>query len=680
MKNIRFLFSVSVILISLGSTVSIAANKDEEGWILRCDDYNGDYTGAPVASGTIGILPWKEPFSIRHVILNHIFEYSDEAGVNKVMQGINPFNLTMTVDGDLIDGKDITSWQQWIDMRNASHNTSFIANGKVKVEYSVVALRNMPYAAVVNVHLTALKDVGIYFTTGMKVPEKEYQSPQFLFQPFNRGGQKDGILQTIAKTSHGRYEVSAASSFIFQEGKFDYNCSDNQTAQAGIRLLSGQKAVFSLVGTICTTHDFSDPFSESKREIIYIHHQNVDSVLAVHKKCWDELWKGDIEIRGDVEAQHVVRFALFNLYSFCRQGTDLSISPMGLSSQGYNGHIFWDAETWMFPPMLLMNEGIAQSMISYRTGRLKAAQRRAASYGYAGAMFPWESDDFGEEATPIFAITGQFEHHISADIAIACWNYYCVSHDKKWLTEKGWPLIREVAEFWASRVRKNTDGSFSIPGVIGADEYAEGITDNAFTNGSAIKALHCAVKAAKEVDEKAPSEWADIADKIRIIHGQDGITQEYEGYKGQQIKQADENLLAYPLGIITDRDQIRRDLEYYDAKIDHKNGPAMTYGIFCVQYARLGDARKAEETFRRCYRPNMRPPFGVFAETPSSHNPYFATGAGALLQAVINGFGGLDITDKGIVQCKSVLPASWESLTIKGVGPDHKTYRVVNEK
>ncbi|MDP4188913.1 MAG: glycoside hydrolase family 65 protein, partial [Bacteroidota bacterium] len=108
MKIICYLFCIFVILLSFKSNVSIAANKDEEGWILRCDDYNGDYTGAPVANGTIGILPWKEPFSIRHVILNHIFEYSDADGVNKVMQGINPFNLAMTVDGDLIDGKDIT--------------------------------------------------------------------------------------------------------------------------------------------------------------------------------------------------------------------------------------------------------------------------------------------------------------------------------------------------------------------------------------------------------------------------------------------------------------------------------------------------------------------------------------------------------------------------------------------
>ena len=128
--------------------------------------------------------------------------------------------------------------------------------------------------------------------------------------------------------------------------------------------------------------------------------------MAAHRSLWNELWESDILIEGDDEAQRAVRFALFNLYSSCREGSGLSISPMGLSSQGYNGHIFWDSELWMFPPMLLLNKGIAESMIDYRIDRLMAARKKAMAYGFKGAMFPWESDDYGEESTPTFALTG----------------------------------------------------------------------------------------------------------------------------------------------------------------------------------------------------------------------------------------------------------------------------------
>ena len=100
----------------------------------------------------------------------------------------------------------------------------------------------------------------------------------------------------------------------------------------------------------------------------------------------------------------------------------------------------------------------------------------------------------------------------------------------------------------------------------------------------------------------------------------------------------------------------------------------MTYSIFAIQYARLGDADKAYHYFKKAFQPNQRPPFGVLAETATSSNPYFMTGAGGVLQAFINGFGGLDITEKGIIQHKTVLPKHWKSMTIKGVGVDRKDF------
>ena len=388
-----------------------------------------------------------------------------------------------------------------------------------------------------------------------------------------------------------------------------------------------------MAGVICSKRDFVDPYNESERQITYAIHEGTDRLMAFHCQLWNELWQGDIRIEGDDDAQRAVRFALFNLYSFGREGTGLSISPMGLSSQGYNGHIFGDTELWMYPPILLLNQGIAESMVNYRTNRLAAACKRAITHGYRGAMFPWESDDAGEESTPTFALTGPLEHHITADIAIACWNYYCVTHDLHWL------LMKAVADFWVSRAERNEDGSYSIRSVVGADEYA-----------------------------------IEVGKNIRILSFANGVTREHATYNGEMIKQSDANLLAYPLGIITDPKIWEKDMEYYTDRIDPKDGPAMSYSVFCVQYVRMGDAKKAYEMFRRCYEPNLRAPFGVIAETATSNNPYFATGAGGLLQAVINGFCGLQITDHGIVQVPSVLPKHWKKVTVTGVGPEKKKF------
>ncbi len=102
----------------------------------------------------------------------------------------------------------------------------------------------------------------------------------------------------------------------------------------------------------------------------------------------------------------------------------------------------------------------------------------------------------------------------------------------------------------------------------------------------------------------------------------------------------------------------------------------MTQGIFALLYARLGNEAKAYHWFKDAYVPNLNPPFRVIAETKGGTNPYFATGAGGILQAVLMGFGGLDITQQGITQIKTVMPQQWKSLILKSIGVDKKTYTI----
>jgi len=118
--------------------------------------------------------------------------------------------------------------------------------------------------------------------------------------------------------------------------------------------------------------------------------------------------------------------------------------------------------------------------------------------------------------------------------------------------------------------------------------------------------------------------------------------------------------------------------EIFKEKVDKKDGPAMAHGILAVLYARLGDKEKAYEHFVKAYLPNSRPPFGVFSESANSNNPYFATGAGAMLQAVIFGFGGVEQTDEGLRYTKGLLPKTWKSLKIIGLGNDNKTIKISN--
>lgn len=387
-------------------------------------------------------------------MLNHVFDIGD-AGVNQALQGINPFHLELSLNGQKVEIQSVSNWKQSLDLKKAVHTTSFTIPGKAEITYNITALRNLTYSGLIKVEIKALDHIQIQGLNTMDVPDG-YNDIKKRIVSANVGldGGKEIILQTEAWSSHKAHQVFASSEFIFDHKKLTIRSEDQNKNVIEGTLKKGETAKFSLVGSVCTGRDFNDPKSESERQVIYVSYLGTERILKEHFALWEDLWKGDIEIEGDDEAQLVARSALFNLYSNALENSRLSISPMGLSGTFYSGHIFWDSEIWMYPPMLFLNQGIAKSMIDYRTDRLKAAENRALTYGYKGAMFPWESDDKGEEATPINALTGQFEHHITADIAIAFWNYFGMTQDKDWMVKKPIRLWRKLLNFGPQELLK----------------------------------------------------------------------------------------------------------------------------------------------------------------------------------------------------------------------------------
>jgi len=668
-----------IVLVITMPSQSLAQFSVSSAWQITATD-TSNYAGITLANGRIGLLADKHPFKVKSIILNNVFDKESDDGVSRIMKGLNFANMDLTIDGEKIDSYNIKNWKQVFNMKEASLTTSFDFRDKAKITYTLYALRGMPYSGLIKVKLFPLKDIKLLVSGKILCPDA-YKDPVNTFKQLRDLDVEMPLLQTTAKGAYGKHLLATTAAFIFNDDQPDLTHKISSPYANELRfekeISSGVSYEFGWAGAAGSTHDFNDPLSETARMVLFIMQGNEDAVIQKHKELWAELWTGDIEIEGDIQSQQDVRLALYHLYAFSRAQSNLSIPPMGLSSQDYNGHVFWDTELWMYPPLLVFNQEIALSLLNYRSDRLEKAIQKATLFGYSGAMFPWESDDTGEEACPVWALTGTFEHHITADVAIAFWNYYKSYHDKKWLTESGYPLLKEVADFWVSRSTKNKDGSYSIHNVVGANEFAQNIDDNAFTNGSAKRALEYASLAAKELNLAPNPLWENVANNIKFHYFSNGVTMENAVYNGEIIKQADVNLLAYPLEIITNKDQIIRDLEYYEPKISPK-GPAMGLSVFSVLYARLGNDEKAFDLFKKSYYPNKRPPFGALSESATSNNPYFATGAGGMLQAVLFGFGGLRITDHGIIQEKPCLPKAWERLTIKGVGPDKKTYSITN--
>ena len=652
-------------------------------WKIKADKIDpSNYYGVTVANGMIGIVSSSEPFKVKDVVLAGAYDLYGRGRVSNFLRSFNLLNMYLEIDAKRIDGKSVSNFQQELDMHQASFNSRFDYSDKATVSYTYYSLRHLPFTVLMDVSITAKRDIDITSASVMEAPDA-LKDVQNYYNEIDKPHVVISLLTSSAKSPTGKLLMCASNTFLFtephgQEPRVIHEMWDNNMhlMKFSKKIKAGETYRFAIAGSSITSAHHDDPLNEAERLTIYAKLEGRDRLISFHTRAWNDLWKSDIVIEGDDQSQQDIHSMLYHLYSFTREGTALSPSPMGLSGLGYNGHVFWDAELWMFPAVLVLHPEIARSMLEYRYQRLETARRNAFANGFKGAMFPWESAETGVEETPVWALTGPFEHHITACVAIAAWNYFCVTQDKNWLRERGWPILSATADFWASRVERNGPGKYEIKNVVAADEWAENVDNNAFTNAAAKSNLQYATEAAKILGIAPKSDWVDVANSIPILKLENGVTSEHATYHGEKIKQADVNLLAYPLKQITDVGQIKKDLEYYETRIPDEGTPAMTQAIFTLLYARLGDREKAWHWFKDAYVPNLNPPFRVLAETKGGANPYFSTGAGGILQSVMMGFGGLDITPKGIIQVKSVLPPQWKSLTIKGIGPDKKTFSV----
>lgn len=601
----------------------------------------------------IGVVSSPEPFKVKDVVLAGAYDLYGRGRVSNFLRSFNLLNMNLDIDGQRIDKRGTKNMKQQLDMQHANFTASFDYGDKASVSYTYYSLRQLPFTVLMDVTVTAKKDIAISAASVMEAPDA-LRDVENYYNEIDRPHVVISLLTSTAKSPTGKLQLCASNTFLFsephgQEPRVIHEMWDNNMhlMKFARKLKAGESYRFSIAGSSITSAHHDDPLNEAERLTIFAKLEGRERLLQFHNKAWDSLWKSDITIEGDPQDQQDVHSMMYHLYSFSREGTALSPSPMGLSGLGYNGHVFWDTELWMYPGLLVLHPEIAKSLVEYRFQRLEAARKNAFAHGYKGAMFPWESAGTGVEETPVWALSGPFEHHITADVAIAAWNYYAVTQDKEWLRTKGWPLLSATADFWASRVERNGPGKYEIKNVVAADEWAENVDNNAFTNAAAKANLQYAAEAAKIIGVTAEPDWAHVASNIPVLKMEDGVTKEHAAYKGEGIKQADVNLLAYPLKEITDPKQVQKDLEYYETRVPNQGTPAMTQAVFALLYARLGNGEKAYNFFKDAFVPNLNPPFRVIAETKGGTNPYFATGAGGILQAMIMGFGEWILLRKG---------------------------------
>ena len=327
-----------------------------------------------------------------------------------------------------------------------------------------------------------------------------------------------------------------------------------------------------------------------------------ESLAEEQRAYLDDFWaRADVELEGDEEIQQATRFGMFHVLQAGARAEGRPIPAKGLSGNGYDGHSFWDAETFVLPVLTYTIPDAAAHELRWRQSTLPAALDRAAQLGLRGAAFPWRTISGAECSAYWPAGTAAF--HVNADIAHAAAQYAEATGDEQFERTTGFDLLVHTARLWSSLGHHDGVGTFRIDGVTGPDEYSAIADNNIYTNLMAARNMRAAAGVAQRYPERArelrvsPDEmaaWVAAADGImmpydagRGVHCQaEGFTQHqvwdfartspdeypllahfpyFDLYRKQVVKQAD---LVLAIQLCPDQftdEEKARDFEYYEA-------------------------------------------------------------------------------------------------------------------
>ncbi len=479
----------------------------------------------------------------------------------------------------------------------------------------------------------------------------------------------------------------------------------------GGRLEPGDPATVDRLAAIVSARTKVPSAASARRALARAEQLGYEELLRRHRAAWDERWRdADLVVSGDAADQEALRFSIFHLISSAHPTKDtVSVGARGLGGMSYFLHVFWDTEIFVLPFFVYTHPQTARTLLAYRFRHLHGAREKARQMGFRGALYPWESADKGVETTPPYGIgpdgekvpilSGLMEHHISADVAWAVWEYWKATADDAFMAAMGVEMLLETARFWVSRASAGRGGSYHIHEVVGPDEYHEEVDDNAYTNVLARWNIARGLESLAWLDkvdsgyadelrqrlgitEDELTSWRPVMDGL--VDGFDPETLLYEQFAGfydmddvpleklrprpmaadlmlgrevtlrsKVVKQADVVMLCHILSDEIGDDVASANYDYYEPITSH--GSSLSPGIHAAVAARLGRVGDAVTDFKMAAAVDLADNMGNAAR-----GLHMAT-MGGMWQAAVMGFAGVMRRDEALL-IDPHLPPAWKTV------------------
>jgi trehalose/maltose hydrolase-like predicted phosphorylase len=631
---------------------------------------------------------------------------TDNTSVRPISQRLNMKSGILTSENEYTDGE---------------------TGHRVHVSSDIYAARQLPYCVIQTLRISSDVDTLLFHDVSSS---DKMQSVDFVYSMIDTDA--NSSITTPLSMLVGRgfvdgVDVCFASCVVFENADdhnvLGFNRYSNESGKSYVKMrVKASSAPIKLhcITVHMTSFDFPNPYDECKMVILSILSKPlllslnvVQRIREDHVAQWAKIWKFDIHINKTLDDDEfadktnmIMKKNLYMIFSCTRDNLAIEVNPSTFGVIDSTNSSIYDGDMFLIPLLLYAMPNAARALLEYRYKQLASAIQVAASYGYSGAKFPYNTDILGYRNALYWDSLSPMYLFNNAMIALNVWNYYRVTIDREWLMNKGYNILKYCADFFVSRSTVDSNGVYHLDNVMAFNRAEEPSNDNAFTNNLVKLSLKAVIEASHDLGYPVKKEWHDMFVKLPINISNGGLeTYEVVLFDSKSTSSSvitevynivEQLFILTPMmselymvpGTRRGYESIKRNLDFYvnrvsGAYVSHPINTMLISSVYsvCNKYnnTHVSDFKDYLETL---YADQNSTVWGQQTDiTIAAILPlvFINSVAGVNIQGGVSEskFYYDEMTIKGLYATN--MPPNWESITVSNCGAYKKSFKVYNQ-